>query len=132
MLPVDPSPRLPSALLLSKGTIQLLPGQQESFLHPIAAGLQGAAQDRGSRRAGGGGCEQLLRLLPPAPGSRWHPVLQGEAGRSRQRSEGKGPDIGGVHQRKTFDLLRTTLPSMNESSTCTLQLTLTGTPAPGR
>lgn len=37
-----------------------------------------------------------------------------------------------VHQEETFGLVPTTLLSTEESSTCTLQSTLTGTPAPGR
>lgn len=45
LLPVDPSLHLPPALLLSKGMIQLLLGEWEPFLHPIAVGLQGAPQD---------------------------------------------------------------------------------------
>jgi len=62
LLPVDPSRRLPAAALLLKGVIRLLPGQWEPFLHPVAAGLQGAAQDQGSFGAGGDGREPLLPL----------------------------------------------------------------------
>lgn len=119
MLPVDPSLRLPTALLLSKGTIQQLPGQWEPFLQLIAVGLQGAPQNRGSCEAGGDGCEQLLPLPPqlqalagaPAPGPAGLPSgaeqnAASEAGRSQQRSEGEGQggkqETGGLcHSQQT-------------------------------